>query len=112
MDGLLRLAQARPPVAREAVRRLAVRDREVECLGLAALGSKDILHQWNVFPRTRGLLALQQALPARDGLADVGVHVQRRARVKVAPRAEGLLHGLAAGDVREHAQLELAVVGH
>mmetsp|Transcript_22833 Transcript_22833/g.77695 ORF Transcript_22833/g.77695 Transcript_22833/m.77695 type:complete len:262 (+) Transcript_22833:424-1209(+) len=114
LHGLLGLLLAHPPVLGKAERRLAVGDREVEDLRLAALGGELVLEErrGRLLPPTLGPVPLQETAAAVHRLLDVVVHAQRGAAVEVAPGLERLLHGDAVRHGGEQPELELPVVRH
>mmetsp|Transcript_48772 Transcript_48772/g.135321 ORF Transcript_48772/g.135321 Transcript_48772/m.135321 type:complete len:353 (-) Transcript_48772:899-1957(-) len=111
LEHRLGLGDGDAPILREAVRRLAVGNREVERLGAPPLRAEEVLEQ----RRRRlalGVVPLKQAVAALDRRAHVVKHPHRGARVEAAARGKGIDHRLARRDVCKQAQLELAVVRH
>mmetsp|Transcript_4299 Transcript_4299/g.17283 ORF Transcript_4299/g.17283 Transcript_4299/m.17283 type:complete len:225 (-) Transcript_4299:629-1303(-) len=109
LDSIFRLLHGHIPVLGQPMRCLAVRDGEVQRLGLAPLSAVLVLNQRRVW--VAPCLLLEQARAVRDIILYERIHVHCGAAVEVPARSEGLLHGGAVRDVREDAELELAVVG-
>ena len=86
LDVVARLLAADAQLVREAERRDAVDDAEVDRLGAAAHLARHVLHRH-------------------------AEHFRCRHRVNVEAFGEGLLQLRNVGDVREHAQLDLRIVG-